>query len=232
MTDNHLTLFCLVDGEANSQAFSIDINQTKTVDLLKMLISARLGIDTLSKDLTLWCVSIPDDDDDDEIPIVLDDVNNKDKKKLRATRGLLEVFPAKPPKNTIHIIIVQRPQPGDLHADIKRIMDRFFAPGSDVAKFLDAFIKGEGHPPVTTAAIGGLPRAWLRGFGKAPATRPSLLFLGLPDPSTAGSASRNLAAGSILELVKENNRYHIPRGNKETRKGPTFVLGTGCTAGT
>ncbi|KAG0364878.1 hypothetical protein BGX24_004416, partial [Mortierella sp. AD032] len=32
----------------------------------------------------------------------------------------------------------------------------------------------------------------------------------LPDPSTPDSASRNLAAGSILDMVKENNRYHIP----------------------
>ncbi|KAI8345733.1 hypothetical protein B0O80DRAFT_471947, partial [Mortierella sp. GBAus27b] len=32
----------------------------------------------------------------------------------------------------------------------------------------------------------------------------------LPDPSTLDSPSRNLAAGSILELVKENSRPHIP----------------------
>ncbi|KAI1286152.1 hypothetical protein EDD11_000563, partial [Mortierella claussenii] len=32
----------------------------------------------------------------------------------------------------------------------------------------------------------------------------------LPDPSTPDSTSRNLAAGSILELVQENNRHHIP----------------------
>jgi hypothetical protein len=45
---------------------------------------------------------------------------------------------------------------------------------------------------------------------QAPETRPSLLFMDLPDPSTPDSASRNHAAGSILELVKENNRPHIP----------------------
>jgi len=70
--------------------------------------------DIAAKDLTLWHVSIPVDydDDDDRIPIVLDNVNNKDKKKLRETRELSEVFPAKPPKNTIHII-VQRPPRGN-----------------------------------------------------------------------------------------------------------------------
>ncbi|KAF9096994.1 hypothetical protein BGX23_010037 [Mortierella sp. AD031] len=35
------------------------------------------------------------------------------------------------------------PLSGDLHTDIKKITDKFFAPGSDVAKFLDAFVKGE-----------------------------------------------------------------------------------------
>jgi hypothetical protein len=100
-------------------------------------------------------------------------------------------------------------QIGDLHADIKTITDRFFAPGS-IANFLDAFVKGKGHLPVTEGPIQGLLRAWRRGFGKAVETRPSLLFMDLPDPSAPDSTSRNLAAGSILELVKENNRHHIP----------------------
>ncbi|KAG0206573.1 hypothetical protein BGX31_002762, partial [Mortierella sp. GBA43] len=37
-------------------------------------------------------VAIPDDDNDDEIPILLEAVSTKDKKKLRATRELSEVF--------------------------------------------------------------------------------------------------------------------------------------------
>ncbi|KAF9969015.1 hypothetical protein BGZ73_008842, partial [Actinomortierella ambigua] len=96
-------------------------------------------------------------------------------------------------------------QLGDLHADIKRITDKFFAAGP-IAYFLDAFVKGEKQLKATTGAIRGLPRAWRRGFGKAPETRPSLLFLDLPDPSIPDSASRSLAAGSILDMVKENNR--------------------------
>ncbi|KAG0208960.1 hypothetical protein BGX31_002233 [Mortierella sp. GBA43] len=52
--------------------------------------------------------------------------------------------------------------------------------------------------------------AWRRGFGKPPETRPSLLSMDLPDPSTPDSTSRNLAAGSILDMVKENDRHHIP----------------------
>ncbi|KAG0272460.1 hypothetical protein BGZ96_005306, partial [Linnemannia gamsii] len=97
----------------------------------------------------------------------------------------------------------------DLRGDIKRITDKFFAPGP-IANFLDAFVKGEGALPITSGSVHGLPRAWRRGFGKAPESRPSLLFMDLPNPSTPDSTSRNLAAGSILELVKENNRPHIP----------------------
>lgn len=85
----------------------------------------------------------------------------------------------------------------------------FFAPGP-ITNFLDAFVKGEGHLPVTTGVIGGLPRAWRRGFGVASENRPSLLFMDLPDPSTPNTTPKNLAAGSIFELVKQNNRYHIP----------------------
>ncbi|KAG0281897.1 hypothetical protein BGZ97_009207, partial [Linnemannia gamsii] len=97
----------------------------------------------------------------------------------------------------------------DLHADIKEIANKFFAPGP-VANFLAAFVRGEGDLPVTTGAIRGLPRAWRRAFGKPDETRPSLLFLDLPDPSRPDSASRNLASGSILDVVKENNRPLIP----------------------
>jgi len=57
--------------------------------------------------------------------------------------------------------------------------------------------------------------------------RPSLLFMDLPYPSTRDSTSRNLAAGSVLELVKENNRYHIPselcRGHDIRANGPRLA---------
>jgi len=71
-------------------------------------------------------------------------------------------------------------------------------------------VRGEKELLVTKGSIRGLPSVWRRGFGKPPETRPSLLFMNLPDPSTPDSPSRNLAAGSILEFVKENSRPHIP----------------------
>ncbi|KAG0060267.1 hypothetical protein BGZ89_012410 [Linnemannia elongata] len=211
MTDKPLTLFCLVDGEATFQAFSVDIEQTKTVDQLKKVIKTEKSPrfdDVAADELTLWRVSIPIIEEDDELPIILCNVDDKVKKKLGPATRLSKVFPEALPEETIHVV-VQRPPPGDLHRDIKKITDKFFEAGP-ITNFLDAFVKGEGALPITSGSIRGLPRAWRRGFGHPPETRPSLLFMDLPDPSTPDSTSRNLAAGSILELVKENNRRHIP----------------------
>jgi len=118
MTDNRLTLFCLVDGEATSNAFSIKIPSSDTVDELKDLIKIK-NPDTFSrvdaKELTLWRVSILDDDNGEEdFPILLDNISGKDRKKLRATSELSDVFEETPPKKTIHII-VQRPPQGNVN---------------------------------------------------------------------------------------------------------------------
>ncbi|KAG0020763.1 hypothetical protein BGZ82_011511 [Podila clonocystis] len=123
MTDTHLNMFCLVDGE--STPFPVEIESTKTIGDLKDLIKAKIpdtfnGVD--AKDLTLWRVSILDDDnddddndDDEDLPILLDNIPGKDRKKLKATRELSDIFDEKPAKRTIHII-VQRPQP--VHAPV------------------------------------------------------------------------------------------------------------------
>ncbi|KAF8919094.1 hypothetical protein BGZ58_004701, partial [Dissophora ornata] len=88
---------------------------SKTVDGLKKAIKDE-NPDTFSsidaKDLTLWRVSIADDDDDDdnELPILLHSISSEDKKKLKATRELSDVFQEVPPKKTIHIIVQRPPQ--------------------------------------------------------------------------------------------------------------------------
>ncbi|KAG0342727.1 hypothetical protein BG000_002072 [Podila horticola] len=82
MADNPMSLFCLVDGEATSNAFSIKISSNDTVDDLKNLIKARKTNDFSDIDadkLTLWRVSIPITDDDDEIPIMLNNVTGNRK---------------------------------------------------------------------------------------------------------------------------------------------------------
>ncbi|KAG0345523.1 hypothetical protein BG005_001273, partial [Podila minutissima] len=138
MTDNRMGLFCLVDGEATSNAFSIKIPSSDTVDDLKDLIKAKIpdtfnGVD--AKDLTLWRVSIPVVAVDKHKPIVLNEFESAT--ELDPTDDVSDIFAEQPPKKTIHII-VQRPPPGDLRVDIKKIADKFFATGSKHADFLDA----------------------------------------------------------------------------------------------
>ncbi|KAG0015829.1 hypothetical protein BGZ81_011501 [Podila clonocystis] len=201
MTDNRLSLFCLVEGESSSVAFPVKTSSADTVGDLKNLIvngdQAPAFKDVASKDLTLWRVSIPIEDD--EVPILLNNVTHKDKKKLGPATRLSKVFPEELAEETVHII-VQRPPQGDLRVDIKKIADKVFAPGSPITDFLDAFVRVQRNLPVTTGPIRGLPRAWRRSLGHPVETRPSLLFLDLPDPSAPDSASRNLASASILDM--------------------------------
>ncbi|KAK5809682.1 hypothetical protein F5H01DRAFT_415626 [Linnemannia elongata] len=112
MPDNPLTLFCLVDGEGTSNAFSVKLASNGTVDDLKKLIRTEKSpeFDDIAADkLTIWRVSIPDKDDDDETPIKIDNVPESEKKKLMATNKV-SVFGAALPESTIHVI-VQRPPP-------------------------------------------------------------------------------------------------------------------------
>ncbi|KAG0198869.1 hypothetical protein BGX28_007739, partial [Mortierella sp. GBA30] len=111
MTDNHLTLFCLVDGEATSKTFSVEIDRAKTVDHLKTLIKIEKTPrfdDVADDELTLWRVTISITDENEELPISLASLNAK---KLRATGKLSMIFAADLPEDAIHVI-VQRPLPG------------------------------------------------------------------------------------------------------------------------
>ncbi|KAF9368623.1 hypothetical protein CPC16_005165 [Podila verticillata] len=65
--------------------------------------------DIAADKLTLWSVSIANDDDYDEIPILLDNLTDQDK-KLKPTTKLSKVFDVDLPEETIHII-VRRPAP-------------------------------------------------------------------------------------------------------------------------
>jgi hypothetical protein len=109
MTDNPLTLFCLVDGETTS--FPVEIESTKTVGDLKKLIKtekAKAFEDVDADQLTLWHVSLPVVPKKDRKAISLADVLSKE--ELDETDDISDVFEEKPPKKTIHII-VQRPLP-------------------------------------------------------------------------------------------------------------------------
>ncbi|KAI8595528.1 hypothetical protein EDD21DRAFT_448557 [Dissophora ornata] len=195
----NLNLFCLVDGDSTSNAFSVKATSTDTVDDLKEFIKAKKSNDFHDVDadrLTLWHVSVSITAANKHNPVTLD--SQEPKEELLPSDELCEVFPNGPARKTVHII-VQRPPlatpvhipahpsrsltpvpgslsdgfrpgtplSGDLRVDIKKITDKFFAPGTPVANFLHSFVRGHGTLPVTTGTIRGLPRAWRRAFGKA-----------------------------------------------------------------
>ncbi|OAQ29335.1 hypothetical protein K457DRAFT_155768 [Linnemannia elongata AG-77] len=150
MTEDRLNLFCLVDGEPQSNVFSIKPTPADTVDDLKKLIKAEKTnqfSDVDADQLTLWHVSFPVVAANKHKPIVLNEFESAT--ELDPTDDVSDVFPDKPPKKTIHII-VQRPPP--VHAPVP---SRVFTspsdnirPGSPVSGIMDVIkqIKGTFHP--------------------------------------------------------------------------------------
>ncbi|KAK3836314.1 MAG: hypothetical protein J3R72DRAFT_493794 [Linnemannia gamsii] len=222
ITDNNLTLFCLVDGQSASKAFLVEPTPKNTVHHLKVLISAFLRVDVLSIDLTLWRVSIPVIEDDDELPILLSNVAAEDKKKLFPTSRLSKVIPRRPPEDTVHILIQlsskatsstsssDSTSSDDLLVDLEVIMDKFFTPESDVANFLDRFVLGLENLPLTTGNVSGLPRIWLRNKGRLADTQPSLLFSGLPDPSSNDTHTQYPTSDAIIQLIERCSTSIVP----------------------
>ncbi|KAG0023845.1 hypothetical protein BGZ82_010633, partial [Podila clonocystis] len=107
MADNHLTLFCLVEGLPLARAFPIKATLTDTVGDLKDHVKAHQtpAFDDITSDqLNLWCVSISTDNQASAITI--DAVDDKIKLNNPRTR-LSNVFSENPDDNIY--IIVQRP---------------------------------------------------------------------------------------------------------------------------
>ncbi|KAF9350295.1 hypothetical protein BGX26_011494 [Mortierella sp. AD094] len=103
-----LQLFCLADGESTSNAFSVKIPTSDTVDNLKKLIKIEKSIDFGSVDadkLTLWQVSIPAADDIEDTIVNLDLVDKKE--KFDATTPLSKLFSKDPAEETILFIVHQ-----------------------------------------------------------------------------------------------------------------------------
>ncbi|KAG0039332.1 hypothetical protein BGZ83_002824, partial [Gryganskiella cystojenkinii] len=146
-------------------SFPVEIESHKTIGQLKKAIkdekTPRFD-DAAADELTLWKVSIIVVSKKDRKEISLADVPSTSKEELDETDDVSDVFEVQPPKKTIHII-VQRPPPGDLRTDIKKITDKFFTHGTRTINFLNAFVRGQRSLPITTGPIAGLPRAWRRG---------------------------------------------------------------------
>ncbi|KAF9080254.1 hypothetical protein BGX23_002406, partial [Mortierella sp. AD031] len=206
MTDNPLILFCLVDGEATSHAFSVDIDRTKTVDHVKKFIKTEKTPrfdDVAADELTLWRVSIPIINDNDEVPILLTNITNKDRKKLGPATRLSKMFPEDLPEETIHIV-VQRPPPATL---IQRRAIR----KDDIKGELAIILKDASHHHITHAvdpkAVEASQRERLGPFYKRTlpyhktATDTSLVMLGLEMDKQArtsgGETLRSIVEGDI-----------------------------------
>ncbi|KAG0346460.1 hypothetical protein BG005_000734 [Podila minutissima] len=102
MTDNRLTLFCLADGKAMSNAFSIKVPSIDTVADLKNLIKTEKSpeFDDVAADkLTLWDVSFLES-------IFLKDLHTA--RKLHPMEKICDVFKDPLAEKTVSII-VQRP---------------------------------------------------------------------------------------------------------------------------
>ncbi|KAF8914829.1 hypothetical protein BGZ58_005651, partial [Dissophora ornata] len=115
VTDKPFTLFCLVDGEATSNAFSVKISSSDSVDDLRELIKSKKPVDFEHVDannLTLWRVSHPVIAANKHQSVLLSAIDSP--VELDPTDDIADVFPEVPPKKTIHII-VQRPPP-QVHA--------------------------------------------------------------------------------------------------------------------
>ncbi|KAF8915298.1 hypothetical protein BGZ58_005497, partial [Dissophora ornata] len=109
MTDNSLTLFCLVDGDATSNAFPVEIKSTKTIGDLKKLIKVEQSPDfdyIAANNLTLWHVAHPVIAANKHQPVLLNAIDSPT--ELDPTDDIADVFTETPPKKTIHII-VERP---------------------------------------------------------------------------------------------------------------------------
>ncbi|KAG0211656.1 hypothetical protein BGX33_004159 [Mortierella sp. NVP41] len=189
MTDNRLTLFCLVDGESTSNAFPLAIPSTETVGELKELIKTKKLVDFENADtnnLTLWSVSNPDDDDDDEIPILFD---NRPEKKTEGDHQALQTHAPVSVRGSSSLSdhLSDDSRPGSpisdaLKADLTRIATRFFAVGSESATFLERFAQGHGDLSLIDGGISGLPIVGKRRLKKF-RTAPSLMFFDLPSPT-------------------------------------------------
>ena len=105
---NTLTLLCLVHGETSDNAFPVDISKNATVGHLKDAIKVKKQhafADIDADKLSLWRLSIPADDDAMLQNLVLANDQDKGILKLHPAKEIGDVFPERPKKEHVHIII-------------------------------------------------------------------------------------------------------------------------------
>ncbi|KAG0278825.1 hypothetical protein BGZ97_009677, partial [Linnemannia gamsii] len=197
--NNPLTLFCLVDGEPQSNVFSVKATPTDTVDDLKKLIKAEKTPrfdDVAADELTLWRVSIPVVPANKHKPIVLNEFESAT--ELDPTDDVSDVFPEAPPKKTIHVI-VQRPPQERLEKDV-------FHADTSISRFLHSFVKGDLSIPDADCCVKGLPRTWLRSRTFAQeSTQPALYLLHPRRPHQTTATPPSVTALHTIKKFQNND---------------------------
>jgi hypothetical protein len=99
-----ITLFCLVKGNATSNAFSVKISRDEPVSELKEAIKTKTpqtfaNVD--AKDIKLWKVEIGGDHLDDQLKNLK--LNGND--ELSAINEIGDYWTEKPPKKSVHVIV-------------------------------------------------------------------------------------------------------------------------------
>lgn len=64
--------------------------------------------------------------------------------------------------------------------------------------------------PLTTGSVSGLPRVWLRNRSRLADAYPSLLFSGLPDPSSNDAQSVYPTLDAILQRIERCPTFAVP----------------------
>ena len=99
-----LTLHCYILDDDPKNLFTIDIDETRTVSILKDLIKEKRATilkDVDSTNLVLWKVDLPAAD----LKEALDKIDLAESRPLFAIDELSDIFPAPIEKGRVHIVI-------------------------------------------------------------------------------------------------------------------------------
>ena len=100
-----LTLICYILGYNRDAIFTIDIEETRIVSVLKDRIKEKMKLKEVATQLVLWKVDLPPTDD---FQIDLDKIDLVDKKLLSSLMKLSDIF--SPPLNEGHVhVLIKRP---------------------------------------------------------------------------------------------------------------------------
>jgi hypothetical protein len=134
-----LILWCLVDGESTSGAFSVKITAAESVDDLKKVIKAENPnqfSDVDAKDLTLWKVSLPIDTAVSALSLGSLPDGSTTEELLNARARVSGLFRGEQGQNDY--IIVQRPPSGNATCCLMQAFQRALS-SSTVVPVIDAY---------------------------------------------------------------------------------------------